>query len=239
MSVRFLMWTTFMVLMFSGAAGWIFTGEREVAPEVQKIEAYQVTLLSERRSAENGGAPDWTRYARSLVTGPEELRDPKEALKWYKKAADAGYVPAQVGLGDLYGAGVGVRQDHHKAQEWYQLAARLSKNADAHFRVGEGYFRGLGRSRDYAEALTHYMISAKQGHPIAQYLVGSMYEAGWGVDQSAIDAWVWYSRALPHAAKIAAHEEEYDVASALKRVASTMNQSQLDFAKKKLTQPPG
>ncbi len=233
MSFRFIFWTVLACLVVSGTAGWIFRGDRTPDPEEQALAAYQAALQSEKRAAEAGGVEDWTRYARSLVTAPEQFRDVKQAMTWYRKAADKGYAPAQVGIGDLYAQGLGVREDHYRAQEWYMTAARLSRNADAHFKVGEGYFRGLGVPQDYGAAVSYYRVAAEGGHPVAQYLLGSMYEAGWGVEQDLIEAWVWYKRALPGAAQISTHEETYDVKHALERVTSHMNRSQLDVAHKK------
>jgi len=234
MTFRFIFWTVLTCLILSGVAGWIFHGERTPDPEEQALEAYKLTLISEKAAAEKGDVEDWTRYARSLVTAPAQFRDPKEAMNWYRKAADKGYAPAQVGIGDLYAKGDGVRQDHYRAQEWYNLATRLSRNADAYFKVGEGYFRGLGAPQDYGAALPYYRTAAKQGHPVAQYLIGSMFEAGWGVERDPIEAWVWYKRALPKADQILGHEETYDVRTALARVSKSMNQSQLDEAAKRL-----
>lgn len=235
MSFRFIFWTFASCLIVSGVAGWLFFGERDVDPEEQAFLAYQVSLNAERRSAERGGVEDWTRYARSLVTGPASLRDPKSAMQWYRKAADQGYPPAQVGIGDLFTNGYGVREDHYRAQEWYKVATQLSRNQNAHFKVGEGFFRGLGAPQDYGRAVKHYLIAAQQGHPVAQYLMGSMYEAGWGITRDLIDAWVWYQLALPQAVRVSAHVEDYSVAEALKRIEATMNQSQIDAAKKRLS----
>lgn len=236
MSFRFIFWTVLACLLVSGTAGWIFRGERTPDPEEQALAAYEAALKSEKRAAEIGGVEDWTRYARSLVTAPKQFQNFKEAMTWYRKAADKGYAPAQVGIGDLYAKGLGVRQDHYRAQEWYNTATRLSRNADAYFKVGEGYFRGLGVAQDYGAALPYYRVAAEEGHPVAQYLLGSMYEAGWGVEQDLIEAWVWYKLALPKAAQVAAHEETYNVKGALARVAAHMNRSQLDVAQKRLTQ---
>jgi len=238
MTFRFIFWTVLACLILSGTAGWIFHGDRTPDPEEQAIAAYKLTLESEKRAAESGGAEDWTRYARSLVTGPQQFRNPKEAMIWFRKAADEGFAPAQVGIGDLYAQGYGVRQDYYRAQEWYSVATRLSKNADAYFHVGEGYFRGLGAPQDYGAAVPYYRVAARQGHPVAQYLLGSMYEAGWGVERDLIAAWVWYKRALPKADAVAGHAEDYDVKVALARVTKQMNQSQLDEAAKRLAQPP-
>ncbi len=233
MTFRFIFWTVLVCLLVSGTAGWIFYGEREPDPEQQAIEAHKVALEAERRAAEAGGVEEWTRYARSLVTGPQRFRDPKEAMTWYRKAADKGYASAQVGIGDLYAGGLGVREDHYRAQEWYSTATRLSRNAEAYFKVGEGYFRGLGAPQDYGAALPYYQVAAEQGHPVAQYLIGSMFEAGWGIERDLISAWVWYKQALPSADVIAAHEETYKVEDALKRTETQMNRSQLDVARKR------
>lgn len=140
MSFRFLFWTFASCLIISGVVGWLFFGERGVDPEEQALLAYEVSLNAERRSAERGGVEDWTRYARSLVTGSASLRNPKSAMQWYRKAADQGYPAAQV----------------------YQLA-------------------------------------------------------------------------LPYAVRVAAHVEDYSVPEALKRIEASMNQSQIDAAKKRLS----
>ncbi len=39
------------------------------------------------------------------------VQDHKEAVKWYRKAAEQGYVFAQENLGIMYAVGLGVAQD--------------------------------------------------------------------------------------------------------------------------------
>ena len=237
MSFRFLLWMAFVMLMVSGVAGWIFLGEREKTPEEIAYQAHEAALKADRDAAMTGGAIEWVRYGRDLLRGPEEFRQPAEAMKWFRKAADQGYVPGQVELGLLYFRGLGVSKDFHRAQEWFELAARLSLNPEAHFRAGEGYFRGLGVPQDYGTAVQYYLTAARQGHPVAQYLIGSMYEAGWGVEQNLITAWVWYKRAEPGAALISAHEETYDVGQAITRIEAKMNNSQRQVAERELARP--
>jgi TPR repeat protein len=50
-------------------------------------------------------------------------QDYSQSMVWYKKSADAGYIPALVGIGDLYASGLGVEQDYEIATEWYLKAA--------------------------------------------------------------------------------------------------------------------
>ena len=50
-------------------------------------------------------------------------KDDKEAVKWYRKAADQGYKYAQNNLGLMYEDGKGVPKDYKEAVKWYRLAA--------------------------------------------------------------------------------------------------------------------
>ena len=51
--------------------------------------------------------------------GEGVLEDDKEALKWFRKAADQGYADAQNGLGRMYDFGKGVLEDDKEAVKWY------------------------------------------------------------------------------------------------------------------------
>ena len=45
-----------------------------------------------------------------------------QAKKWYEKSANQGNSDAQISLGLMYEKGIGVKQDHTKAQELYNKA---------------------------------------------------------------------------------------------------------------------
>jgi TPR repeat protein len=47
----------------------------------------------------------------------------REALKWYRKAADQGDSTAQYNLGFMYASGHGVPQDDATAHMWFDLSA--------------------------------------------------------------------------------------------------------------------
>jgi TPR repeat protein len=49
-------------------------------------------------------------------------QDYKEAVKWFRLAAEQGYGPAQGKLGIMYDNGMGVPQDYVQAYAWYNLA---------------------------------------------------------------------------------------------------------------------
>jgi TPR repeat protein len=50
-------------------------------------------------------------------------QDSREALKWYRLAADQGDPAAQFSLGLMYDRGNGVPQNYVQAYMWYSLAA--------------------------------------------------------------------------------------------------------------------
>ena len=49
-------------------------------------------------------------------------QDYREAVRWYRRAADQGYAIAQRNLGVMYAEGLGVSQDYVSAHMWLNLA---------------------------------------------------------------------------------------------------------------------
>ena len=63
------------------------------------------------------------------------LKDYKEALKWYRKAANQGYASGQTNLGFMYATGKGVLKDLVQAHKWWNLGSmngndKASRNRD-------------------------------------------------------------------------------------------------------------
>jgi TPR repeat protein len=46
-----------------------------------------------------------------------------EVVAWYRKAAEQGHLESQVMLGEIYGRGLGVREDPAEALKWFRRAA--------------------------------------------------------------------------------------------------------------------
>ena len=57
-------------------------------------------------------------------------RDKKEAVRWFKKAAEQGDAKAQNNIGLIYANGYSVTKDNEKAVRWFKKAARQG-NKDA------------------------------------------------------------------------------------------------------------
>jgi TPR repeat protein len=54
--------------------------------------------------------------------GEGVAKDMEEAVKWYRKAAEQTYAPAQFNLGLCYSTGQGVAKDYVEAYKWQLLA---------------------------------------------------------------------------------------------------------------------
>ena len=85
-----------------------------------------------------------------------------EAAKWYRKAAEQGYVDAQYNLGVAYAHGEGVPEDDKEAVKWFRKAAEQG-HAGAQFKLGSAYFNGEGVLEDYVTAYAWWNIAAANG----------------------------------------------------------------------------
>jgi TPR repeat protein len=57
------------------------------------------------------------------ANGKGVLKDDKQAVYWYQKAADQGLAEAQYNLGVMYVNGKGVLKDYKQAVYWCQKSA--------------------------------------------------------------------------------------------------------------------
>ena len=118
----------------------------------------------------------------------------EEAIKWYSKATEQGYVEAQCALGYMYYNGEGVERDYKKAVEWYSKAAE-QEYALAEVWLGFLYKNGEGVEQDYEKAVEWFRKSAEQGYVSAQSELADMYYSGYGVEQDYEKAVELYRKA--------------------------------------------
>ena len=117
-----------------------------------------------------------------------------EAVKWYRKSAEAGYAAAQFSLGNMYDDGKGVTQDHVKAVKWFRKSAEAGF-AMAQYNLGCMYDTGNGVEQDHVEAVKWYRKSAEAGNADAQFNLGNMYYDGRGVEQDVVKGAKWFQLA--------------------------------------------
>jgi hypothetical protein len=121
-------------------------------------------------------------------------KDVAEAVRHYRKTAEAGWARGQDSLGDCYFDGSGVEQDYPQAIGWYRKAAEQGL-ANAQFSLGWCYDRGKGVRKNRGEAAKWYRKAAEQDHDEAQFALGYCYENGDGVEADLAQAEHWYRKA--------------------------------------------
>eukprot|EP00729_Bicosta_minor_P033020 gene33020-biopygen23682 len=96
-------------------------------------------------------------------TGKGVKQDHVEAVKWYRKAAEAGDAGAQYNLGTMYDNGEGVEKDHVEAVKWYRKSAEAG-NAKAQHNLGAAYCNGKGVEQNFAKGVKWLQLAAVQGY---------------------------------------------------------------------------
>jgi TPR repeat protein len=142
-----------------------------------------------------------------------------DAATWYGRAAEKGYLPAQVKLGELYlfgrrghddddqaadapgvGAsrlrpkGVSVPADLGKALHWNTIAAAAGA-PEAQARLGYQYAAGLGVTPDYSLAERWFAASAEQGAPSGQFGLGMLHAGAYLGTPDFEKAAHWFEKA--------------------------------------------
>jgi uncharacterized protein len=91
------------------------------------------------------------------------IRDKQEAFKWFKQAAEQGYVEAEAELGRCYEDGDGTDQDYVLAAQWYRKAAEHVPNlggaGQGRNNLGNLYMEGLGVPKDYVQAYKWFSLA--------------------------------------------------------------------------------
>ena len=148
-------------------------------------------------------------YTREGDFAPSNELNDKEALKWFKLAANKGHADAQFRVAAMlfYGR-QGVAKNDKEAAKWAHKA--VERNVmDAKILLGHMYHEGRGVKQDYSKAAELYSEAIKQKGGICYYnckfydsnyllftealiRLGNMYYSGQGVKQDYIEAYRFY-----------------------------------------------
>ena len=115
-----------------------------------------------KRLAEGGDKVAQNDLGISYFLGLGVPQDFKEAVKWYRLAAEQGYAPAQNNLGVKYHHGRGVPQDYKEAVKWYTKSAEQGI-ASAQSNLGMMYDNGFGVPKDLVPAYAWFNIAQANG----------------------------------------------------------------------------
>ena len=122
-------------------------------------------------------------------------KNPREAERWWRKAAARGDTKAMILLGHLYAEPWGVTQDLSAAAGWFRQAAE-KKNLEAVRALVDLYSGAWSDARDDAAAIVWLERAASMGDRHAMVLLGLRYDLGWGVREDPVAAFRWYTKAL-------------------------------------------
>lgn len=150
-------------------------------------------------------------------------RDMDEALALYTQAGDLGDVIGQFRVGLLYDGGTWGPPDYQAAIRWYKKAANQGL-VDAQMKLGGHFFSGFGETvvRDTTEAAKWFRMAAELGHPGGQYRMGTLHEAGNGVEKNPEFAYAWF--------RLAAAQGSEPADQSMARVALTLDPDTLASA---------
>lgn len=230
--MRFLAYTLLLTaLLGSGWAAWFFFGG-PAQDDDPVLTALKQRVAQLEQSVQKGDLNARIDLGWILIRKESRLPDPDRAVALFREAAGKGAVRAQYALGWAYAKGRGVPVDYAQAAEWYRVAATAGGDADAQFALGELYFRGLGVANDYGRAIDLYRAAAMRGHPVAQYLMGVMYQEGWGVKRDLVEAYKWLTLAAPQAARIQAHNPQFDPRGQREHLMVKLNRTQINRAER-------
>ena len=123
-------------------------------------------------------------------------QDYKEAIKWWKLAADQGDAEGQFSLGHMYDNGQGVPQDYKEAGKWYRLSAEQG-NATRTIQLGS-YVSKRKRSatRPIKKQSSGFVFLQNKVTADSQYELGSdVCHMGQGVPRDYVLAYMWFKLA--------------------------------------------
>jgi uncharacterized protein len=144
-----------------------------------------------RTYAQGGDAQAQLALGQLLINGVGSRLDVREALGWFRAAADAGVPMAINMLGRCHEYGFGVPVDYLQAASCYLRAAQLDCDW-AMYNYAQMLAHGRGMERDRAAALIWFRLAASRGHARAMNFMGMYCENGWETARDPDAAFSWY-----------------------------------------------
>jgi hypothetical protein len=180
-----LMLSLSFLLVFSPQSS--FGGDPDL--KTKMTEAYSEELIAK---AEAGDPYAQFSLATCYSAGNGVLKNKKEALKWYRMAAEQGLDQAQYLLGLFYAQGTfGIKSDA-ESLKWTRKAAEQG-HSGAQYDLGNRYYSGIGVFKNMKEAVEWYRKAALGRSAAAGLKLGECYQYGYGVPKDPVEAYAQYS----------------------------------------------
>ena len=146
-------------------------------------------------AAQKGCAPAMHKMAVCWLNGLCGMeKDPAKAVEFFTQAAEKGELNSTFNLAVMYENGVGVTKDLAKSGQYLQAAAE-KKYPLACFFLGMKTMAGAGDDAEQiARAVSLIQFAAEAGEAQAQFVYGSLFQDGHGVEKDLAQAAGWYRR---------------------------------------------
>lgn len=175
-----------------------FTDEDDERGLLQAIKLYKEIAESDC------GKPFKSEAYYKMGYAYNDLREGKNALACFKKAAKLNCHEAYAKVGDAYRHGNGTEQDDAQARKWYRKGADVGE-ITAILKLADCYKNGIGGKQDYEKAMLEYQHIAERtgnrwkhqavGIGIALYEIGNMYLNGLGIQPNLKKAYHYFTLA--------------------------------------------
>ena len=168
----------------SAAGGNLYNIYTKGEPGILEPQPEKAQPLT-KRGAELGYPPYQLDYANSLKEAGKE----KEALEWYRKAAERGEAEAWYYVGRAYEDGNLVTQNLGQALACYEKGLAGSRSLGCLNRAGSLYYRGEGGvAQDYARAVQYLEEAFRRDNNWGADMLASCYLFGWGCRKDPVRA---------------------------------------------------
>ena len=121
-------------------------------------------------------------------------KDPVKAADMFTKAAEKGELSATFHLAMMYENGLGVAKNPVKANEYLQAAVEKKFPAACFFQGMKILSNAGNNAAADAEGVNLIQLAAEAGEAQAQFVYGSLFQSGRGVEKDLAQAAGWYRR---------------------------------------------
>ncbi|MGX5200778.1 tetratricopeptide repeat protein [Aliikangiella sp. IMCC44632] len=174
----------------------------EQADKAYQAKQYEEALELYLPLAEQGNSDAQARLASMYFWGHGVRKQPSKTYAWSLKAAKQSNPKGQHMQAYLYENGVFVTQNKRKAIQWYKLAAE-QEYAPAMAIMASHYIFAEVLPKNIAKGLQLAKKAAKKDEPMAQYLMGYLYETEYKDVRAALK---WYQLAAENHYAMAANQ---------------------------------
>ena len=194
-SIRKVSFAAFFVFALQGtlaSAAGEYEQSLRLAGQSKFAEAFALLLPL----AESGERKAQYIVGESYYWGTGVAQNREAAVKWYRKAADAGLPEAKFNLAYAYKKGVGLKADPARYEPLLIAAAKAGYD-----KAQQDYSVVLRERKQYKLALQWALRAANQGVIAAQVNAGHFYRLGYGTAVNDDEALFWLGIASPNFAQ--------------------------------------